>query len=88
MKCPCCTAAKKLLALMDELPPEPGGQQDRVLAAFEFDELRAALQEHSMMDNDVSLWKQLAASACSAPTRAVQRGLCAPIRLLLARDGV
>lgn len=35
--------AKKLLAFMDELPAEPGGQQDRVFAGFEFDGLRAAV---------------------------------------------
>lgn len=35
-------AARALLDLIDELPEEPGGQQDRVFAAYEFDDLRSA----------------------------------------------
>jgi hypothetical protein len=42
---PLLDEAKKLLAIMDELPAEPGGQQDRVFAEFEFDGLRAAVAE-------------------------------------------
>lgn len=36
-------ASQRLLDLINELPEEPGGQQDRVFAAYEFDDLRAAL---------------------------------------------